>query len=218
MERLARLVMHHRLVVSLVWLALFAGGMISAGQVGDRLTLDFSLPGQPGDTAEQQLIDNYGASSFDTYVAVVTVPEGETVEDNLEAVDQVFAAAESAAAKSAQPNLTLRVVDFESTGDDGFITDDGRTTFALIQAPIPVTFGPYIEAELEPALEKAAESKGFETGVTSYGMLSQGGDTEGPSVLVETLFGAAGALLVLDLRLRIVPRSASACSSPRCRS
>ena len=197
MERLARLVMHHRLVVSLVWLALFAGGMISAGQVGDRLTLDFSLPGQPGDTAEQQLIDNYGASSFDTYVAVVTVPQGETVEDNLEAVDQVFAAAESAAAKSAQPNLTLRVVDFESTGDDGFITDDGRTTFALIQAPIPVTFGPYIEAQLEPALEKAAESKGFESGVTSYGMLSQGGDTEGPSVLVETLFGAAGALLVL---------------------
>jgi RND superfamily putative drug exporter len=196
-ERLARLVIHHRLIVSLVWLTLFAGGMLSASQVGDRLTLDFSLPGQPGETAQQQLIDNYGVSSFDTYVAVVTVPEGDPVKGDLDAIGQIFGAAESAAAQSADPNLTLRVVDFKSTGDEGFLTDDGRTTFALIQAPIPQSFGPYIEAQLEPALAKAATSQGFESGLTSYGMLSQGGDTEGPSVLAETLLGAAGALLVL---------------------
>ena len=69
MERLARLVMHHRRIVSAFWLALFVGGLFSAGQLGDRWALDFSLPGQPGDRAEQQLIDTYGVSTFDTYVA-----------------------------------------------------------------------------------------------------------------------------------------------------
>ena len=76
MERLARLVMHHRRIVSALWLALFIGGLFSAGALSNRWTLDFSLPGQPGDRAEQQLIKTYGVSTYDTYVAVVTVPEG----------------------------------------------------------------------------------------------------------------------------------------------
>jgi len=184
--------MHHRRIVSAFWALLFLGGMFSASQLSDRLSLDFSLPGQPGDDAEQQLIETYGVSTFDTYVAVVTVPEGETVEESSDAVAEVIATA-----VAAVPDVQLRVVDFASTGDSGFVTDDGRTTYALIQAPIPVTFGPYIEEQLDPALEEAAQSQGFEGSLTSYGLLAAGGDTEGPSVLVETLFGAAGALLVL---------------------
>jgi len=200
-ERLARVVMHHRRIVSAVWLVLFLGGMFSASQLSDRLSLDFSLPGQPGDDAEQQLIETYGVSTFDTYVAVVTVPEGETVQENQDAIAEVFDAAVTAVeedpALAAVQDVGLRVVTYASTGDEGFITADGRTTFALLQAPIPITFGPYIEVPLEPALDAAAEGQGFDSGLTSYGLLAAGGDTEGPSVLVETLFGAAGALLVL---------------------
>jgi len=191
-ERLARFVMLHRRIIGAFWLVLLVAGGVSASQLSDRLTLDFSLPGQPGDEAEGQLIETYGVSTFDTYVAVVTVPEGETIVENQDAVAQVFDSA-VAAVEDAQ----LRVVTFASTGDEGFITDDGRTTFALLQAPIPVTFGPYIEVQLDPALEEAAQAQGFEGALTSYGLLAAGGDTEGPSVLVETLFGAAGALLVL---------------------
>ncbi len=190
MERFARLVMRHRRIVSAFWLVLFVAGAASAGQLSDRLTLDFSLPGQPGDTAEQQLINTYGASSFDTYVAVVTLPEGQTVASSEQQVAQVFGAV-----KEALPQA--RVVDFASTKDQGFISDDGRTTFALIQGPLPQSFGPGIEVQIEPALTAAAESQGFQSGLTSYGLLSAGGDTEGPSVLVETLLGATGALLVL---------------------
>ena len=192
MEHLARLVMRHRRIVSAAWAVLLLGGLFSAGQLGDRLSLDFSLPGQPGDQAEQRLIQTYGVSTFDTYVAVVTVPEGETVEENQEALAEVFDAA-----VAAVTSVPLRVVTFAGTGDEGFITDDGRTTFALIQAPVPVSFGSYIEVPLEPALEEAADRHDFKTGLTSYGLLAMGGEPEGPSVLVETLFGAAGALLVL---------------------
>ena len=193
--------MHHRRIVSAIWLVLFVGGVFSAGQLSDRLSLDFSLPGQPGDKAEQQLIKSYGVSTFDTYVAVVTVPEGQTVEQNQAAVTQVFDAGVQAVQQdpklTAIQDMKLRVVSFANTGDDTFITDDGRTTYALIQAPIPVTFGPYIEEAMDPALETAAKSQGFESSLTSYSLLAAGGDTEGPSVLVETLFGATGALLVL---------------------
>ncbi len=190
MERLARTVMRHRLVVSLVWLALFLSGIVAAGQLGDRLTFDFSLPGQPGDTAEKELVETYGVTSFDTFVAVVTVPEGETVADQQDAVDRVFGAA-----TDATPGV--QVTDYASTGDEGFLSEDGRTTFALVQGPLPAGFGPGVEATLGPALAQAADEAGFESGLTSYGLLSAGGDTEGPSVLVETLLGAAGALLVL---------------------
>ncbi|MDX6365582.1 MAG: putative drug exporter of the superfamily, partial [Nocardioidaceae bacterium] len=48
-----------------------------------------------------------------------------------------------------------------------------------------------------PVLTAAAARAHLQSGLTSYGMLSAGGDSNGPSVLVETLFGAAGALLVL---------------------
>jgi RND superfamily putative drug exporter len=189
-ERLARTVMHHRRVVSAVWLVLFLVGGWSAGQLGDRLTFDFSLPGQPGDTAERQLVENYGASSFDTYVAVVTLPAGEKVVDSRAAV-----AGTLEAVRKAAPDA--RVTDYFSTGDKGFLADGGRTTFALVQGPLPQGFGPGLETRIGPALDKAAASAGFTSGLTSYGLLSAGGDTEGPSVLAETLLGATGALAVL---------------------
>ena len=79
MERLARLVLKHRLWVGVTWLVLLVAGGAAAGPAAGRLSVDFSLPGQPGIPAEQQLIDTFGASSMDTYVALVTVPVGRTV-------------------------------------------------------------------------------------------------------------------------------------------
>jgi RND superfamily putative drug exporter len=189
-ERFARLVMHHRRIVSAVWLILFVAGGAAAGQVGSRLTLDFSLPGQPGDTAEKQLIKSYGVSSFDTYVAVVTVPAGDTVTKERAAISDVMKATAAGVPKSL-------LVDQASTGDSGFVTKDGRTAFGLIQVPIPTSFGDDPSRSLQPALENAARSHSFTAGLTSYGMLSAGGDSEGPSVLVETLLGGLGALFVL---------------------
>lgn len=190
MERLARLVMHHRIIVTLFWIVMLVVGGVSASQLTDRLTIDFSLPGQPGDKAENKLVKEFGVSSFDTYVAVVTLPPGETVDASKEKVAAVFETAHAAV-----PNT--RMVDLASTGDAGFVGDDGRTTYALFQAPMPTSFGPGIEVQLEPALEKAATDAGYESGLTSYNLLAAGGESEGPSVLVETLLGATGALLVL---------------------
>jgi RND superfamily putative drug exporter len=192
MERLARLVMRHRRIVGALWLVLFVGGLMSAGQLKHRWSLDFSLPGQPGDNAQRQLIDTYGVSSIDTYLATVTVPDGQTVEADRPAVGAVIATS-----VAGVKDVKLRVVDFASTGDKSFVTDNGRTTYALIQAPIPTAVGPSIQSLLDPALHKAAAAAGFDSGLTSYGLLAAGSNSGGTSVLLETLLGALGALIVL---------------------
>ena len=190
MERLARTVLKHKRIVGLVWLLLFLAGGAAAGRVPDRLSFDFSLPGQPGYETEQRLVQTYGTSTFDTFLPVLTVPEGGTVQASEPAVRQVFDAL-----RAALPQA--RVVDVTTTGDQGFVTDDGRSTFALVQGPEPTGFGPGIEVPLEAALTEAAEAAGLEHGLTSYNLLAAGGETEGPSVLAETLLGATGALAVL---------------------
>ena len=157
-----------------------------------RWAFDFSLPGQAGDRAGQQVTATYGVSAADTYVALVTVPQGQTVAEQRDAVDGVFAAA-----VAAVPDLTMRVVDFASTGDPSFVTDDGRTAYALVQAPVPHTFGSDVETQLGPALTKAAAEAGFDSGLTSYAQLAAGGESGGTGILVEVLLGAAGALMVL---------------------
>jgi RND superfamily putative drug exporter len=190
MERLARLVMRHRRLVSLGWLVLFVAGGLAASGLGDRLSFDFSLPGQPGYQAEEKLVSTYGVSTADTFVAVLTVPPGQSVRQDDKAVASAF--------DSIRRDVPhVRVVDLASTGDSTFISDDGRSTFALIQGPMPQGFGPGLETALRPALEKAASANHLTSGLTSYELLAAGGDSAGPSVLAETLFGAAGALLVL---------------------
>nr|WP_246405644.1 MMPL family transporter [Modestobacter versicolor] len=178
------------MLVVLGWAVLLVAGGVAAGPVADRLTFDFSLPGQPGYEAEEELIATFGASTADTLVPVLTVPAGSTVADRATEIAGVFDAVRAAVPQA-------RVVDLASTGDDRFVTDDGRSTFALVQGPMPEGFGPGLEAALLPAVEQAAAAAGLEAGLTSYVTLAAGGETEGPSVLVETLFGAVGALAVL---------------------
>jgi len=186
----AEFVLRHRLIVSVTWFTLLIAGGAAAGQLSDRLSFDFSLPGQPGYETERQIEETYGVSSFDTFVPLLTVPEGQTVAENEPAVAAVFEAI-----RTELPQL--RVVDLGSTGDESFISEDGRTTFALVQGPLPAGFGPGAESLFGPIFNEAAAQAGFVPGLTSYGLLSAGGDTEGPSVLIETLFGAVGALAVL---------------------
>ena len=193
MERFARLVLRHRRIVAAVWLVLFIAGGLAASRLSDRLTFDFSLPGQPGDTAEKALMSDFGVSSADTLVPVLTMPEGERVSEHQPEIRRIFGAVRD----QVGATTPVRVVDYASTGDERFVSSDGSTTFGLVQGPPPAGFGPGLEQVLLPTLEKAAAPSGIDVTLTSYALLSAGGDSEGPSVLAETLIGATGALAVL---------------------
>jgi hypothetical protein len=56
MVRLAEFVLHHRRLVMLFWLVMFVVGGAAAGQTAERLTVDFSLPGQPGYETEKPIL------------------------------------------------------------------------------------------------------------------------------------------------------------------
>jgi RND superfamily putative drug exporter len=173
---------------------LFLAGAATAGQLSNRLTLDFSLPGQPGYQTEQQLLGTFGQIANNSLVAVVTVPPGETVAGDRAKVGAMFDTV-----RRQVPQV--RVVDYASTGGDPrLVTKDGRSTFGLVFIPQPQGFGPGVQDKVEPALRQAATSAGFTAGLTGEDPLaegSSGADSGGPSILSETLLGGLGALAVL---------------------
>src|SRR5947209_18784841 len=54
-RRWAQFVLHHRRLVIVFWLFVIVAGAAAAGKVSNRLTVDFSLPGQPGTQAAHKI-------------------------------------------------------------------------------------------------------------------------------------------------------------------
>jgi RND superfamily putative drug exporter len=180
--------------VLVAWILLFLVGGATAGRLSQRLTLDFSLPGQPGYQTDKQLIEAYGQTSDSPVVAVLTVPDGQTVAGDRAAVGAVFDTVR-------QQVPEVRVADYAGTGDARMVTGDGRTTFGLVFLPPPTGFGHGVEDRVGQVLRQAATAHGMTAQVTGYNLLSEGNsggsDSGAPSVLTETLLGAVGALAVL---------------------
>ena len=189
--RLARWVLAHRRVVIVAWLLVFVAGGAGASAVSKRLTFDFSLPGQPGYETAKQIGNLYGnGGDGPTSVVVVTLPSGQTV-----AGDRARLAAAFARARAAVPSA--RIVDYAATGDPMFVSRDGRSTFAIVLTPLEKSFGaPAAPPRVSRALA-AALPAGAAVQLTGLNQLASGGSSKGPGVLVETLIGAGGALVVL---------------------
>jgi RND superfamily putative drug exporter len=196
-RRWAEFVLRHRKWVIGFWLlVIVVGGMLSK-TVNDRLTVDFSLPGQPGtDTAHkiEKLLHNGGETS--PYLATVTVPAGQTITGNEDKVAQVFNSLDGAI-----PNQQLRIVDEANTHDTAFRTKDDRTAYAMVfylfdHSPSAKLLTDPMRATLQTAVTKSGLS-GATVGVTGEDVLASGDSSSGPGVLGETLLGAVGALAVL---------------------
>jgi RND superfamily putative drug exporter len=193
MTRLAEFVLRHRLLVVLFWFVMVPVGGFAASQTSNRLTVDFSLPGQQGYQTEKQILATFGnGGSNPPTIAVVTVPKGTTVDEQLSKITPVFDQI-----KKALPQT--RFVDYAETKNPVFLTDDKRTTYALVY---PTEFKSFTDVgpdvKMKPILAQASKDTGFDFGVTGYNLLAQGtDDPEAPSLLAETLLGALGALAVL---------------------
>ena len=188
--RLAALVLGHRRVVMGMWLVLLVLGGAAAGQVSKRLSFDFSLPGQPGYETASKIIGIWGdGGDQPPSILVVTAPAGQTISGDAQAVGSAFAGA-----SRAEPSL--RVVDYATTGDKAFLTNNGRSTFALVFTPPVNNFGSGKQVQGAQALVQR-DLPGYQIGLTGLNQLSTGGDTKGPGVLVETIIGGLGALIVL---------------------
>jgi putative drug exporter of the RND superfamily len=189
--RLARFVLAHRRLVLLVWVLLLPAGIYGASHVSKRLSIDFSLPGQPGYETAKKITHIYGnGGDTDPALLLVTLPSGQSVSGDRTALNSAFAHARAAVAGA-------RIVDYGATADPRLVTDGGRSTFALLFTPIEKTFGaPKIPVAAEHALA-ASLPAGSQVGLTGLQQLASGGTAKGPGVLVETMIGAGGALAIL---------------------
>ncbi|MBL7500784.1 MMPL family transporter [Frankia sp. CNm7] len=192
MRRIAEFVLNHRKLVLIGWLLVVVAGIALTGRTNDRLVIDFSLPGQPGTETANQIDEEFKAGGKTApYVVSVTMPAGQVVTGQEAAVGRAFAAVQ-------QEVPQTRVIDEANTGDKAFRTGDDRTAYALVfyrfmhdpTAPFPTD-------AITEALTAAAPT-GATVGVTGEDALAIG-DAEGggASVLIEVLFGALGALVVL---------------------
>ncbi len=208
MIKITRLVLSHRRLVALAWLALTVVGALTVSSATGRLTHSFATPGTAGYDANQRIEKRLGLSGGEQpSLAVLRLPAGQSMST---AAGQASAARTFAAATRAGH---LAVADYAHTHNPRLISADGRMTWALIEMPNPdVPLGKGVMSAIPPALQAAAPAgAGATVTVTGFEQIStaRGGGGGGPSVLIETLIGGAGALSVLAFvygsALAIVP-------------
>jgi len=185
MSRFTRLLLAHRWLVVLPWLLITAGGVGAVGHIGDRLDPDFSLPGRPGYEATEQMVRAYGNGGEQPPLIVV-----------LTSATPIGPGATAAAFSALQRAVpAVRVVDEATTGGEGFASADRRTVWALVFVRSG-GFGGMDTGTVQQAAATVA-GPGTQSRVTGLDVLAQGGEVDGPGVLVEALLGALGALAVL---------------------
>jgi RND superfamily putative drug exporter len=192
---------HKRTVVGL-WLAVAVAAFAAIGPANDSLSQQFPVPGEEGFETNQQLAAIYGnGGDAAPLVPVVTLPAGKTVDSPgvTEELDTALAKVEAALPDS-------RRASYASTHDRAFVSGDGRTTFALVYIPGRGGVDPgQAEARRAQAALEGVTVGGSAVEVTGLDALrASAGDSEagGTGVLVETLVGALGALLVLAFVFR----------------
>jgi len=187
---LARVILRHRRLVIFAWAVVFIVGAFAAGHVSSRLSVDFSLPGQPGYVTAEKILATYHNGGDNTpSILVVSAPPGHDIASQERAVTTAFGEL-----RAEMPNV--RVVDYGVTGDRAFLTDNGRATFALLFEPPITSFGTDTVATHAQALVSHALPQD-RVGLTGLNQLEAGTSSSGPGVFTETLIGGAGALLVL---------------------
>ncbi|MEX2290542.1 MAG: MMPL family transporter [Mycobacteriales bacterium] len=199
MVRLAEFVLRHKTLVTVCWLLALLAGAATAGATTERLTFDFSLPGQQGYETEKQLLEIYGNGPDEgTTLVVVTAPGGSTVADHREQVDAVFRGIDA-----QFPQYRVLWSGIAGAAADRFRAEDGRTAYGVVvdERFTGFTFEPAFRT-LTPYLAEQEQRTGLDVRTTGYFQLSEGNagsgaEAEPPSVLSETLLGAAGALVVL---------------------
>lgn len=200
MASLTRWVLAHKRLIVGLWLVVAIGGLAAMRPAGDALSQQFNLPGTEAFVANSRVAAVYGnGGDVAPLVPVVTLPKGTTV-DSPGVARQLQAALDKV--RAALPHA--RLASYASTHDRAFVSDDGRTTFALVSIPARGGVDPgQAEARAAQAALVGVTVGGAPVEVTGLDALraaaadGHGGGGGGTSVLVEALVAGVGALLVL---------------------
>jgi len=194
MTTITRLALQHRRLVVLAWIALTVAGGLTVSQANSGLSHSEANPGTAGSEANTRILKRFGLDGNEQpSIAVLRLPAGQSMS---KPAGQLSAQRTFAAAHLAGH---VGVADYATTHNAKLVSRDGRTTWALIDMPNPdLPLGHGVIERIAPALRSAAPA-GATVTVTGFEQLQAAGSGAGggPSVLVETLVGALGALLIL---------------------
>ena len=202
MDALTGWVLDHKRLVLGLWVAVTIAAFAAVGPAGGALSQQFNVPGREGFETNKELAALYGSGGdVAPLVPVVTLPQGKTVDS-----PGIGGQLESALAKVGAALPGASVASYASTGDRAFVSDDGRTTFALVYIPAK---GGVDQGQPEARLAEAAVAgvtvAGSPVEVTGLDALrASAGENEGngTGVLLGTLLAALGALIVLAFVFR----------------
>ncbi|MBX7268165.1 MMPL family transporter [Micromonospora sp. Llam7] len=218
MGLIANLVLRYKTLVILVWVAIAASGVYSSTALADRMTDGLPLPGSEAYEANVAIAEWFGTGGPQTtpLVPVVRLPADSTVDDPATATalttafDTLTPEALVAAVADEGPSPeepVVRAASFFNTGDRGFVSADGRTTFGIIYPPASGVTAPgagpdYAQAVTSlmiPALPAGATLEVTGLNALQREQEAGGGDhaQSDNRALQEALFAATGALIVL---------------------
>ncbi|MDO9455360.1 MMPL family transporter [Nocardioides sp.] len=188
MGRFTDVVLRHRRLVALFWVVVAVTGGVLAPTTVDRLSYEFSLPGQPAYETNVDIDEQFGGGgTTDPLALVVTGPDAQQ-----QAV---------ALARTVEQTVDgTRTVTADDPGAESLTGEGGEVSVVVVYPR--VTPGPEPYAEAQPRLEglvEEARASGTEVELTGFLLLAEGGAEGDRSVLVEVAFGAVGALVVLAL-------------------
>jgi RND superfamily putative drug exporter len=198
LSSITRWVLAHKRTVVLFWVLCTVVGIATVNQATQALDQKFSVPGKEGWETNVAIKEHFQGTGGDTapIVPVVTLPQGKTV--NSPGVDAQLARVDREL-EQALPGA--RIASYASTGDRAFVSEDARTTFAIIypQPDPDANFGENLDAAKDArAAMNGVTVAGASVHVSGYDALynDSGGDS-GTGVLLESVLGGAGALIVL---------------------
>ncbi len=218
MNRLADLILSHKRLVVAFWAVVTVAAFAAIGPAGKSLSQQFNIPGREGYETNKDIAQIYGnGGDIAPLVPVVTLAKGTTVDSPGVTAELTSALAQ---VKKAMPDV--RIASYASTHDRAFVSKDGRTTFALVYHPAVGGVDPgQAEAKRAQAALEGVTVAGSPVDLTGMNALRAApaeSDSGGTGMLVETLLGALGALLVLIFVFRsfmaIVPLLMAAVAIP----
>ncbi|MQA74660.1 MAG: MMPL family transporter [Solirubrobacterales bacterium] len=201
LEALTRWVLAHKRAVAGLWIVLTIAGFWGAGRVTDALDDQFAMPDSEAFAVNEEIEQRFDSGGIaPPLVALAELPPGERASEpgvraDLRRLERELAAALPGA----------RVASYGSTGERAYVSDDGRTTFALAYPKRdPAAGGPggeLTDAQLDSAARASAGATvgGARVMLTGQAMLErEAAEADGPpSFLSETLIAGVGALAVL---------------------
>jgi putative drug exporter of the RND superfamily len=190
-----RVLRHRKLTVS-IWVLLALVGAWAASSINDHLSQSFDAPGRPAFEANKEIVKTFGNGGLISPFVLVAAPKDGKLSEG--GNDAAFTKVAKEVAASV-PGSRLA-----GPGDGGsaktFESKDGKVGYALVFPP-PGPEAPEKNEGALKALQNAAASRSIGgeplrvTGIEALSEVSGGG----AGLLIETLIGALGALIVLAL-------------------